>query len=169
LRDAVVSDVRQAVLVLLGAVGFVLLIACANVANLMLARAAARGHELATRAALGAGRGRLASELLGEAGLVWLAGGVLGLLLGWAGLRALMASAPRDLPGGIVPRLDATVFCFTLGVTALTGLAFGIIPRCASRRPTWLRPSAAGAVPESRAEGARDCGPRCWWARWRSP
>ena len=128
LRDAIVSDVRQAVLVLLGAVGFVLLIASANVANLMLARAAARGHELATRAALGAGRGRLAGELLSEAGLVWLAGGVFGLLLGWAGLRALMASSPQDLPGGIVPRLDATVFCFTLAVTALTGLAFGIIP-----------------------------------------
>jgi putative ABC transport system permease protein len=128
LRDVIVSDVKQAVLVLLGAVGFVLLIASANVANLMLARAAGRAHELATRAALGAGRGRLASELLTEAGLLWLGGGALGLLLGWAGLRTLMASAPRDLPGGIVPQLDATVFLFTLAATALTGIAFGIIP-----------------------------------------
>ncbi|MFI4943637.1 MAG: ABC transporter permease [Burkholderiales bacterium] len=128
LRDEIVSDVRQAVLVLLGAVGFVLLIACANVANLMLARAASRGHELATRAALGADRGRLVSELLTEAGLVWLAGGALGLLAGDAGLRLLMASAPRDLPGGVVPGLDLTVVAFTLGVTALTAIAFGIIP-----------------------------------------
>ncbi len=127
-REVVVSDVKQMVLVLLGAVGFVLLIASANVANLMLARAAARGRELATRAALGAGRGRLVSELLTEAGLVWLAGGVGGLLLGWAGLQALVAAAPQELPGGIVPRLDATVFGFTLAVTALTGAVFGIIP-----------------------------------------
>jgi len=128
LRDVVVSDVKQMVLVLLGAVGFVLLIAAANVANLMLARAAARGRELATRAALGAGRGRLVGELLTEAGLVWLAGGLGGLLLGWAGLQALVAGAPQELPGGIVPRLDAAVFGFTLAVTALTGALFGIIP-----------------------------------------
>jgi len=128
LRELVVSDVRQMVLVLLGAVGFVLLIAAANVANLMLARAAARGRELATRAALGAGRGRLVSELLTEAGLLWLAGGALGLLLGWSALRALLAAAPQDLPGGIVPGLDLTVLGFTLAITALTGVVFGIIP-----------------------------------------
>jgi putative ABC transport system permease protein len=128
LRDEIVSDVRQAVLVLLGAVGFVLLIACANVANLMVARAAARAHELATRAALGADRGRLVSELLTEAALAWLAGGALGLLAGHAGLRLLMRSAPQDLPAGIVPELDLTVVAFTLGLTALTAIAFGIIP-----------------------------------------
>jgi len=128
LQEVVVEDVRQMVLVLLGAVGFVLLIAAANVANLMLARAAARGRELATRAALGADRGRLVSQLLTETGLLWLAGGLAGLLVGWAGLRLLVAGAPEDLPGGIVPRLDATVFAFTLGLTALTGVTFGMIP-----------------------------------------
>jgi putative ABC transport system permease protein len=146
LRDDVVSDVRQAVLVLLGAVGFVLLIAAANVANLMLARAAARGRELATRAALGADRGRLVGELSTEAGLVWLAGGALGLALGWAGLRALLAAAPEDLPGGIVPGLDGSVFLFTLGVTALSGVAFGVIP--ALRFST---PNVAGALAGGRS------------------
>jgi predicted permease len=128
LRDEVVSDVKQMLLVLLGAVAFVLLIAAANVGNLMLARSAARGRELATRAALGAGRGRLVGELLTETGLVWLAGGVAGLLVGWAGLQALVAAAPQELPGGIVPRLDASVFGFTFAVTALTGALFGIVP-----------------------------------------
>jgi putative ABC transport system permease protein len=128
LREALVSDAREALLVLMGAVAFVLLIACANVANLMVARAAARAHELATRAALGADRRRLVSELLTEAGLVWLAGGALGLLAGYGGLRLLMASAPRDLPAGIVPELDLTVVAFTLALTALTAVAFGIIP-----------------------------------------
>jgi predicted permease len=146
LRDEVISDVRQAALVLLGAVAFVLLIASANVANLMLARAAARGRELATRAALGAGRGRLVSELSTEAGLVWIAGGALGLLLGWSGLQALLAAAPESLPGGIVPGLDATVFLFTLGVTALSGVAFGVVPAL-----RFSSPNVAGALAGGRS------------------
>jgi putative ABC transport system permease protein len=109
-------------------VAFVLLIAAANVANLLLARAATRGRELATRAALGADRSRLVGQLLTETGLLWLTGGLLGLLVGWAGLQLLVAGAPEDLPGGIVPRLDATVFAFTLGLTAFTGIVFGLVP-----------------------------------------
>lgn len=128
LKSDVIAQVEQPILVLLGAVAFVLLIACANVANLMLARAAARQRELATRAALGAGRKRLVSQLLTETGLLWVAGGFGGLLIGWWGLQLLLAAAPDDLPGGIVARLDATVFAFALGVTALTGVLFGMIP-----------------------------------------
>ncbi|MGH9818137.1 MAG: ABC transporter permease, partial [Candidatus Acidiferrales bacterium] len=128
LKSDVIAQVQQPILVLLGAVAFVLLIACANVANLMLARAAARQRELATRAALGAGRKRLVSQLLTETSLLWLAGGAAGLLIGWWGLQLLLAAAPDDLPGGIIARLDASVFAFALGVTALTGLLFGMIP-----------------------------------------
>jgi putative ABC transport system permease protein len=146
LKALVVQQVEQPILVLLGAVGFVLLIACGNVANLMLARAAARQRELATRAALGAGPRRLVSQLLTETGLLWLAGGVGGVLAGGWGLQLLMAAAPSDLPGGIVPRLDTTVLAFALAVTALTGLLFGLIPA--------LRYSSPNVI-ESLKEGGR--------------
>jgi putative ABC transport system permease protein len=126
-RD-IIGGVKQPVLVLMGAVAFVLLIACANVANLMLARTAARGRELATRAALGAGRRRLVSQMLAETGLLWLAGCAGGLVLGGWGLQLLLSAAPDNLPGGIEPRLDVTVFAFALGLTALTGLLFGLVP-----------------------------------------
>jgi len=146
LKDDVIGSVREPVLVLLGAVGFVLLIACANVANLMLARAATRSRELATRAALGAGRSRLVSQLLTETALLWMAGCAAGLLLGAWGLALLQAASPDSLPGGIVPRLDATVFAFALGVTALTGVLFGMIPA--------LRFSSPNVV-EAMKEGGR--------------
>ncbi len=135
LRDAVVSNLKQMVLVLMGAVAFVLLIACANVANLMLARASARQTEIATRAALGAGRGRLVKQMLTETALLWVGGGILGIILGYFGLQALLASSPGPLPGGVVPTLDWTVLAFTFAISGVTGIFFGAFAALRFSRP----------------------------------
>jgi predicted permease len=132
LHDVVVGDVRPALLVLLGAVSCVLLIACANVANLLLVRAAGRRREMAIRAAFGAGRRRIVSRLLTESLLLSLAGGVLGLGFGSAGVDALTAINPGYIPrialagSGILP--DWRVLAFTMLVSVLTGVVFGLMP-----------------------------------------
>ena len=128
LRQIMVGDVRPLLLILLGAVGLVLLVACANVANLMLARARARGTEMAVRSALGASRLRLAEQMLAESILVALAGGALGLLISVATTRLLLRLGSEIIPRVGVVRMDVVVLGYTLGVSMLTGILFGLAP-----------------------------------------
>ena len=128
LQDDVVGTARTALWVLQGAVGFVLLIACANLANLLLARAEARHKEFAIRAALGAGRGRLFRQFITEGIVLSVAGGALGLFLAWAGLRALLIANPDSIPRSAEIGLDANVLVFTLILAIATGIVFGLAP-----------------------------------------
>ena len=138
LEESLIGDMRSPLLVLLAAVGFVLLIACANVANLLLARATARKREFATRAALGAGRGQLIRQLLIESMMLSLSGGVFGLILGFAGVRLLLSINPGNIPrigeDGSGVTLDPNILLFTLGISLLTGILFGLIPAISAAR-----------------------------------
>jgi len=128
LQEALVGDVRTILYALSGAVGVLLLIATANVANLLLARAAARDREIALRGALGAGRARIVAQLVTESLVLAALAGVAGLLVASWGTRALLAIAPEGLPRLGEVRMNVPVFAFTLGVAALSGLLFGVAP-----------------------------------------
>jgi putative ABC transport system permease protein len=143
-RD-VVEQARPALLALLGAVGFVLLIACANIANLLLVRASERSREIAVRAAIGSGRGRIVAQMLTESLVLATAGTALGLLLAWQGIRVIKALAPANLPRIENVSLDGTAFLFAAVVTVVAALLFGLAP-------------ALRAVRGNLADGLRDRG-----------
>jgi putative ABC transport system permease protein len=138
LEESLIGTTRFPLMVLLGAVGFVLLIACANVANLLLARASVRQRELAIRAALGAGRGQIIRQLLSESLALSLVGGSLGLAVGFSGVRLLLSISPGDIPrigeNGSAVGLDYRVLLFTLGISLFTGISFGLAPAISASR-----------------------------------
>ncbi|MCP3139429.1 ABC transporter permease [Pyxidicoccus xibeiensis] len=134
LAEVIVGDWNEQLLVTLGAVGLVLLIACANVANLLLARGAARARELAIRAALGAGRMRIVRQLLTESLLLGLLGAAAGILFAWAGIQVLLASAPEGIPRLDETRIDGAVLLFALGAALLASLVSGLAPALRAAR-----------------------------------
>ena len=149
MKDDLVGYIRATLLLLVGAVGFVLIIACANVANLLLARSTARGREFAIRAALGADRGRVIRQLLTESVLLSLGGALIGLLIARWGTGLVLAAAPGSLPRSAEIGIDPYVLLFTLAVSIVTGVLFGLAPAFHS----------ANANPqESLKEGARGAG-----------
>lgn len=144
-KEDVVGSARGTILFLLGAVGLVLLIACGNVANLLLSRSEARGREMAVRKALGAGRGRILRQLLTESALLALPGGALGVAMAAFGVRALLAIDPSSVPRSASVSVDASVLLFALAASLLTALFFGMAPALRV-----IRRSAATSLHESR-------------------
>jgi putative ABC transport system permease protein len=144
--DQVLGDIRPALYVIAGAVGLVLLIACANVANLLLGRASSRYRELALRLALGARRNRIIRQLLTESVLLSTIGGVMGVALAWGGVRVLLALQPSNLPRMVDIQVNGTVLSFAFLLSVVTGIAFGVLPALQA-----VRGDVAGSI----REGAR--------------
>jgi predicted permease len=154
LLTSMVESVRRPLMILFGAVAFVLLIACVNVSNLLLARATTRTGEIAVRSALGAGRGRLIRQMLAESVVLSLAGGAAGLLIASWGVKALMAVAPADLPRASDVHIDAAVLAFSVAISLLAGIVFGAAPAVIASRPD-LTVFLRDAGRDGRAGGSR--------------
>jgi putative ABC transport system permease protein len=152
LQEEVTGAARKGLVILFAAVGAVMLIVCVNLANLSLARAAGRGRDLAIRTALGAGRAQLVRAILSESVLVGLAGGVAGAAFAWAGSRAVLQYAPRDLPRLDEIHLDARALLFALSLSILTGILFGLLPawRASAADPQLALRSASRGTTEGR-------------------
>ena len=155
LTDAYVGDIRRQMWILMAAVGFVLLIACANVASLLLARGESRRRETALRTALGAGQGRMVRQFMTESVVLGLAGGLLGLVLAWIGIRLLVPMLPADIPSVMQGNIgmDLNVLLFTFAAAALAGLLFGIAPAIRAARPDLnveLKEGSRGSVGKGR-------------------
>ena len=146
LHQAIVGNVRTALLVLLGAVAFVLLMACVNVASLLLARAGTRQQEISIRAALGAGRGRIVRQLLTESIVLALAGGLIGLVVAFFGTRLLLVLSRGQLPLAFEVSIDGGVLLFSLAISLVTGVLFGLVPAFRA---------SAGALQQTLREGGR--------------
>ena len=147
LSETIVGGVREGLIVLFGAVGMVLLIACANLANLLLARASRRGRELAVRVALGAGRARVLRYLLAESAVIATLGGVLGVFVAYWGVKLIIILGPSDLPRLDTLRLDPRAIVFAFGVALATVVLFGLAPALTVSRPLahdWLRAGSRG-------------------------
>jgi putative ABC transport system permease protein len=153
--ERIIGDASRGFLLLLAAVSCVLLIACANVSNLLLARAATRGREIAIRSALGASRSRMALQLLTESLLLALCGGAAGLLLAWWGMDALLALAPNNLPRVTETSLDGRVLGFALLVTLLTGVLFGSAPAWRASKTNLVKALKDGSRGAGNAGGQR--------------
>jgi putative ABC transport system permease protein len=145
LRTQITGNIRPALLVLFGATAFVLLIACTNLANLLLVRATVRQAEMSLRLALGASRTRLVRQLLTESALLGLFGGILGLILAFAGTRLLLNHSPSNLPRTNEIAVDGRVLAFTLGLSVLTAVIFGMVPALQASKPDLIRTLKVGS------------------------
>jgi len=155
IRDSIVGEVRRPLIVLVAAVALVLLITCVNIASLLLARASARQREIAVRAALGAGRGRIIRQLFTESVTLALAGGALGTALAYVAVRALVASGGAQLPGAGDLRIDGVVLAFTFAVSLLSGILFGALPAVRANGPVLEQALRAGSRGSVGAQGQR--------------
>jgi ABC-type antimicrobial peptide transport system permease subunit len=169
LQQQVIGNVGQLLWIVMGTIGVVLLIACANVTNLLLVRVEARQQELALRTALGADRARIIRGLLGESVMLGLTGGFVGIGLAYAGVRVLVALGPSNLPRLNEISIDAPTLGFTFVLSLLSGLMLGLIPALKYSEPAAVRSCKAQDERSVRAGRGIGCG-ICWWlakSRWR--